>query len=113
MPIYEYRCDACGHEFEVMQKMSDGPIRKCEACGRLKVKRLVSQTSFVLKGSGWYVTDYAGKKGQGHPTKRDSHDDAPPKTQSAKTESAKSENPKSEGPKSETPGKPPAKAASV
>lgn len=61
MPIYEYRCGACGHEFEVMQKITDGPKRKCEKCGRLKAKRMISQTSFVLKGQGWYVTDYGGK----------------------------------------------------
>ena len=62
MPIYEYRCGACGHEFELMQKITDRPKRKCEACGRLKARRMISQTSFVLKGQGWYVTDYAGKK---------------------------------------------------
>jgi putative FmdB family regulatory protein len=62
MPLYEYACGACGHQFEVMQKLSDRPIRKCEACGRLKAKRVISQVSFVLKGSGWYVTDYGGKK---------------------------------------------------
>jgi putative FmdB family regulatory protein len=62
MPLYEYRCGACGHEFEVLQKISDRPIRKCERCGRLKAKRAISQTSFVLKGSGWYVTDYGGRK---------------------------------------------------
>lgn len=60
MPIYEYYCDACGHEFEVMQKINDKPIRKCESCGKLKAKRAISKTSFVLKGSGWYVTDYGG-----------------------------------------------------
>jgi putative FmdB family regulatory protein len=62
MPLYEYRCGACGHEFEVLQKVSDRPIRKCESCGRLKAKRAISQTSFVLKGSGWYATDYGGRK---------------------------------------------------
>ncbi|MDD5306788.1 MAG: zinc ribbon domain-containing protein [Deltaproteobacteria bacterium] len=103
MPIYEYRCGACGHEFEIMQKMSDGPVRKCEACGKLKVKRLVSQTSFVLKGSGWYVTDYAGKKGQGCSSKRDS----------GAAESPKTESPKTESPKTETPDKPAVKAAAV
>ena len=60
MPIYEYYCDACGHEFEVMQKITDRPIRKCEKCKKLKAKRSISKTSFVLKGSGWYVTDYGG-----------------------------------------------------
>lgn len=65
MPIYEYTCKACGHEFEVIQKISDKPIRKCEACGRLKAARHISQTSFVLKGTGWYTTDYAGHKAHG------------------------------------------------
>jgi putative FmdB family regulatory protein len=60
MPIYEYYCASCGHEFEVMQKITDRPIRKCESCGKLKAKRAISKTSFVLKGSGWYVTDYGG-----------------------------------------------------
>ncbi|MCP4603932.1 MAG: zinc ribbon domain-containing protein [Proteobacteria bacterium] len=62
MPIYEYHCNECSHEFEVMQKINDRPIRKCEKCGRLKAKRMISQTSFILKGSGWYVTDYGAKK---------------------------------------------------
>jgi putative FmdB family regulatory protein len=60
MPIYEYYCESCGHEFEVMQKITDRPIRKCESCGKLKAKRAISKSSFVLKGSGWYVTDYGG-----------------------------------------------------
>ena len=61
MPIYEYYCEACGHEFETMQKITEEPIRKCEACGKMTAKRSISRTSFVLKGSGWYVTDYGGK----------------------------------------------------
>ena len=65
MPIYEYTCRACGHEFEVIQKITDRPIRKCEKCGKLQAKRRISQTSFLLKGSGWYTTDYAGHKAHG------------------------------------------------
>jgi putative FmdB family regulatory protein len=65
MPIYEYTCRACGHEFEVLQKITDKPVRKCEACGKLKAQRHISQTSFVLKGTGWYTTDYAGRKAHG------------------------------------------------
>ena len=61
MPIYEYYCESCGHEFEVMQGINDKPIKKCEACGKAKAKRAISRTSFVLKGSGWYVTDYGGQ----------------------------------------------------
>ena len=61
MPIYEYECQKCGEVFEVFQKMSD-PAPKSHSCGSRKVRRLISQTSFQLKGSGWYVTDYASKE---------------------------------------------------
>jgi putative FmdB family regulatory protein len=57
MPIYEYRCDNCGHQFEVIQRMTEPVLSTCAQCGG-HVRRLISQTSFVLKGSGWYVTDY-------------------------------------------------------
>ena len=60
MPIYEYRCEKCGQQFEVIQKFSDEPLQVCGSCqGRLA--KLISQTSFQFKGTGWYVTDYAGK----------------------------------------------------
>jgi putative FmdB family regulatory protein len=62
MPIYEYECAACGRTFEEMQKISAAPLKKCSLCGAGKVRRLISQTSFQLKGTGWYVTDYARKK---------------------------------------------------
>ena len=61
MPVYEYRCGKCGHEFEELQRITDDPIRKCPKCGKPAVERLISRSSFVLKGSGWYVTDYARK----------------------------------------------------
>jgi putative FmdB family regulatory protein len=57
MPIYEYQCDSCGRQFEVMQRMTEPLLASCERCGG-QVRRLISQTSFVLKGGGWYVTDY-------------------------------------------------------
>ncbi|MEM7411943.1 MAG: zinc ribbon domain-containing protein [Myxococcota bacterium] len=62
MPIYEYACDNCGHEFEVEQRMSDDPVKKCPVCEALKVKRLISKTSFVLKGGGWYSDLYSSQK---------------------------------------------------
>ncbi len=62
MPIYEYHCEKCG-DFDVMQKITAGPLRKCPTC-KSKVKKLMSNTAFQLKGTGWYVTDY-GKKGSG------------------------------------------------
>ena len=65
MPIYEYRCEKCG-TFEATQRITDKPIGKCPTC-KGKVKKLISHTSFQLKGSGWYITDYArkGKSGDG------------------------------------------------
>jgi putative FmdB family regulatory protein len=68
MPIYEYACTGCGHQFEEWQKISDSPVRKCPNCGKRKVERLVSLSSFHLKGSGWYVTDYGGKKSGSTPS---------------------------------------------
>ncbi len=58
MPIYEYQCEGCGKVFEETQKISDPPLKKHAACGSKKVKKLISMTSFQLKGEGWYVTDY-------------------------------------------------------
>ena len=60
MPIYEYERKKCGNIMEVWQKFSDSPITKCESC-KGKMRKLISQSSFHLKGSGWYVTDYASK----------------------------------------------------
>ena len=61
MPIYEYRCAACGHHLEALQKMSEAPLRKCPDCGKSQLKRLVSASRFRLKGSGWYETDFKNK----------------------------------------------------
>ena len=58
MPIYEYRCDACGHEKEVLQRMSDKPLTKCPKCGKRRFHKLVSAAGFQLKGTGWYATDF-------------------------------------------------------
>lgn len=61
MPIYEYACAACGQEVEIWQKISEKPKKVCPSCGARRLERLISHTSFQLKGSGWYVTDYARK----------------------------------------------------
>jgi len=73
MPIYEYACGKCGHEFELEQRITEDPVKTCPKCRARKVKRLISQTSFVLKGGGWYSdlysspgrpdTDTGGKEG--------------------------------------------------
>ncbi len=61
MPIYEYKCRKCGKQFEAFQGITEPELRSCKFC-KGKVNKLVSLSSFSLKGSGWYVTDYAGKK---------------------------------------------------
>ncbi|KPJ76809.1 MAG: FmdB family transcriptional regulator [Deltaproteobacteria bacterium SG8_13] len=62
MPIYEYECTQCGRVEEVMQHFSEKPLKTCRKCSG-KLHKLISRSSFHLKGNGWYVTDYAGKSG--------------------------------------------------
>ena len=64
MPIYEYRCQACGHDIEKLQRINDEPLKECPDCGKLELVRLVSAAGFRLKGAGWYETDFkkGGKK---------------------------------------------------
>lgn len=63
MPIYEYQCQACSHELEALQKMSDEPLSTCPECGANRLKKKISAAGFRLKGSGWYETDFkSGKK---------------------------------------------------
>jgi putative FmdB family regulatory protein len=83
MPIYEYRCTKCG-EFEKMQRITDPPLERCPKCRR-KVAKLISSTSFQLKGSGWYVTDYA-RQGKGT-EKTDKPEKATESNKESKTES--------------------------
>jgi len=93
MPFYEYRCEACGHELEAMQKMSDAPLQECPECGKPALKKLISAAGFRLKGGGWYETDFKGgnKKnlhdsGKGEPKKPDA---APKPDQKKAAKSAK------------------------
>ncbi len=63
MPIYEYRCDDCGHDFETIQRFSDDPLKTCPACGKDTLRKRMSASAFRLKGGGWYETDFkAGNK---------------------------------------------------
>ena len=81
MPIYEYECTKCGKTFEVIQKMSDKPLKKHGGCGGALTK-LISASGFQFKGTGWYVTDYARKSsGEGKETAKDT------KTESKETSS--------------------------
>jgi len=63
MPIYEYECSNCGHQTEILQTFSDTPLKECKRCHG-KMKKIISQNTFHLKGTGWYVTDYASKTSQ-------------------------------------------------
>jgi len=85
MPIYEYRCTECGHQTEVLQKISEPPLTVCTACGKPSFTKLLSAAGFQLKGSGWYATDFKGapkkpeSKSESKPdSKADSKSDAKP-----------------------------------
>jgi putative FmdB family regulatory protein len=87
MPIYEYECTKCGHQTEILQKFSDKPVTKCDVCHG-SMKRLISHSTFHLKGTGWYVTDYASKSGGNKTSATKTETTAPSET---KTNSSTSE----------------------
>jgi len=62
MPIYEYKCAACGHQEDHLQKLSEAPLSKCPACGKKKYRKQLTAAGFQLKGSGWYASDFKGGK---------------------------------------------------
>ena len=80
MPIYEYECAKCSGVHEAIQKFSDAPLKKCPKCGG-KLNKIMSMNAFHLKGDGWYVTDYKGKKSSS--AKGDDSGSAEPKTEKA------------------------------
>jgi len=90
MPIYEYACAACGQQFEEWQKITDKPVKVCPKCKAKKVERLISQTSFHLKGGGWYSDLYAGPKPNGAAEQGTSKDSTTKETKSASTSTTKS-----------------------
>ena len=117
MPIYEYRCKKNGHHFEVIQKISDPPLKTCIHC-KSKVEKLISASAFVLKGAGFYVNDYA-KKGSGGDkgekstkgSKADSKGETKSETKESTSTASESSKPSSDA-KSETKSSTPAAAAS-
>jgi len=100
MPIYEYECTKCGHQTEIWQKFFDAPITKCEMCSG-KMKKLISQSTFHLKGTGWYVTDYASKRGGSGERKEKSEKDSTTKEAKSSKETSKKETSSSGGEKAE------------
>jgi putative FmdB family regulatory protein len=100
MPIYEYRCGACGHELEALQKLSEPPLAECPQCHESALTKLISPVGFQLKGSGWYATDF---KGSGKPADKANGNNGEAKSNEGKSESADS---KSDSPaESKTPAK--------
>jgi len=79
MPIYEYRCDSCGHQQEFLRKVSDAPLTTCPQCGKPSLTKLLSAAGFQLKGSGWYATDF---KSSGSKPAAKSGDDSKPAAKS-------------------------------
>ena len=80
MPIYEYRCSACGHELESLQKFSDAPLTLCPACKADTLVKQLSAAGFQLKGSGWYVTDFKGGSAKPSAPKTDGENKADAKS---------------------------------
>ncbi len=120
MPIYEYRCSACGHELEALRKFADAPLVTCAKCGHATLIKLMSASGFQLKGSGWYQTDFKGSGAKPAPigsndagkgdsatdgstasdaSKGDAATSDAGKAESSKSDSAKSDGAKNEGAK--------------
>jgi putative FmdB family regulatory protein len=78
MPIYEYRCEACGHQLESIQKFSDEALTDCPSCGKPALKKLISAAGFHLKGSGWYATDSKSTTKKPEPTAEAGESKKPP-----------------------------------
>ncbi|MET0656608.1 MAG: zinc ribbon domain-containing protein [Steroidobacteraceae bacterium] len=123
MPFYEYQCGSCGHYLEVLQKISDAPLKKCPDCGRSALKRLISAPVFRLKGGGWYETDFksdkenkrnlAGSEESAGEAKAEAKPDEASKTESKAEPAAKAEPKKTvvAKPAAKAPAKPAKKAA--
>ena len=93
LPIYEYECQDCGKTFEAFLGVKDGPVTACVHCQSTHIKKLISNCSFQLKGTGWYVTDYANKNGQangGSKTKEKKPDSSEGTTKTESKDTSKS-----------------------
>ena len=88
MPIYEYQCTSCHHQFDIIQKISDEPVKECPDCHKDTAIKLISAAAFQLKGSGWYVTDFKNKNNEPAPKKNEIT--ATTETQSTSTAETKS-----------------------
>lgn len=109
MPIYAYRCSACGHAQDHLQKISDDPLQTCPACGAAAYAKQVTAAGFQLKGSGWYVTDFRGGSAAGAAKKDESGDKAADKA----ADKPAAEAPKPEAKAADKPAAAPAPAAAA
>jgi len=75
MPIYAYQCESCGHQLDVLQKMSDAPLTSCPSCAAPSLRKQVTAAGFQLKGSGWYVTDFRNNSSAGKAAEPDKNGD--------------------------------------
>jgi putative FmdB family regulatory protein len=95
MPFYEYQCQACGEQVEALQKISDPPLKKCPACGKSRLTRLISAPVFRLKGGGWYETDFKtdkdNKRNLVESDKGDAKSDTKPEAKADATKETKAE----------------------
>jgi putative FmdB family regulatory protein len=89
MPIYEYRCNACGHELEALQKITETPLKECPSCRTDALTKLLSAAGFQLKGSGWYATDF--RNGSKPAAKPEAKPEAKAEAAASKTDAAKSD----------------------
>ncbi len=91
MPIYEYQCEACEHKFDMLQKITAEPLKECSECGG-PVHKLISSTSFILKGGGWYATEYGknrlSQKGMKNTAAKPAEKEQKSKTKTTKTAAA-------------------------
>ena len=91
MPIYEYRCDACGHQEEFLQRVSEPPLTDCPVCRKPTFNKLLSAAGFQLKGSGWYATDFKNKSAKPAEKKADDKTEAKPEAKPEKKTDSKTE----------------------
>ncbi|HKJ18232.1 MAG TPA: zinc ribbon domain-containing protein [Xanthomonadales bacterium] len=92
MPIYEYRCNSCGHQLEKIQRMSDDPLTDCPSCEKSALRRLISPAGFRLKGSGWYETDFkTGSKRNVAGADSEDKKKSPDKSESGSKDTSKSD----------------------
>jgi putative FmdB family regulatory protein len=91
MPIYEYRCAACGHQEDHLQKVSEAPLTKCPACGKKKYQKQLSAAGFQLKGSGWYATDFKSTAKKPDDKKTEAKSEAKPEGKAESKAETKSE----------------------